>query len=390
MHAELSKLAGVPVWTPEMAGRAKRLAAEYERATDPEVKLVLAARMLDLVRGMTPPSVWAKARGLQNLAMLLNPKTVIRNLGGNVVMWGADLSADTLTNFAVDPMISIVTGKRSRVTVNVRERMTGLAQPVHDFWNGYNHATSEGRTHGQSMADGVQHMLDLARLTAAGKFELAKADNGLRKTFSAPVLSHLEDTLGFVLGTTDRAFHASAYQNSIARQMALAAHNGAPVLTPTPEMNREALMDAASAIYQNDTWLAKGAAKVREGFNQVTTGSKEYGIGTAVLPFVQVPGSIATKAIEWSPAGYIRVAYEAFRPVFSKREFRQREFADAFSRATIGSAVWATGLWLARLGIMTAMRDEDKDLAAMQDASGFGAYMVNTSALWRVMATGNW
>jgi len=394
LYAELAKMFGIPAWTPEASARVKELAAEYERAKNPDVKLVTAARMLDVVYATTPPDIWTKLRGLQNLAMLLNLKTVARNIGGNAFLWMGDVSADTLSTWTVDPLVSIFTGQRSRVSVDVGTRMGALTlrQPRKDFWNGYHHAIAEGKSASQSFAAGVSHLIDIARLTSSGKFELAKVQNGLRKTFSAPVLSQLEDTLSLVLGVPDRAFFMAAYDASIARQMAVEKAAGRPALAPNQQMQLAAILDAQSATFQNDNWLSKAAGKVRGGLNLMTTlgRSKEYGLGTAVLPFTQVPGAIALKAATWSPAGFIRASYEVVRPVFKRSEFRQREFVDAFSRALLGSAVWGTGYWLAKIGIATALRDEDKDLAAMQDASGFGAFMINASALMRVMASGNW
>lgn len=384
--AFLAKKHGVPAWTPELSAKVQRLAAEYERAKDPDVKLVTAARMMDVVGSVIPPSAWAKLRGLQNLAMLLNPKTVIRNIAGNAVMWMGDVSADTLTRWTVDPMLSLVTGQRTRTTVDMMERIKGLGAPFVDYQAGKAHAIAEGKTGFSAFSDGVKHMIDIARLTGGGKFELSKVQNGLRKTFSAPVFSQLEDTLSTLLGAPDRAFFMAAYRASIARQMAVEKAAGRAMLAPTNEMQLEAILDAQHATFQHANWLSEAANKVRSGLNL----NKEWGLGTAILPFTQVPGAIALKAATWSPAGFIHAAYEVMRPVMTKDNFRQKQFADAFSRALIGSAVWATGYWLAKIGIATAMPDENKSLAEMQKASGMGAFSVNASALLRAMASGNW
>ncbi len=105
------------------------------------------------------------------------------------------------------------------------------------------------------------------------------------------------------------------------------------------------------------------------------------------------PISSASMAIggsaEWSPIGFIRTGYELFQPVFG-REFRQREFVDAFTRATLGSGAMALGFWLFKLGVLSGAPEEDKDREAMRRACGLGSYRINVSELKRRFVSGNW
>lgn len=387
----LAKQYGLPVWTPALSAKVQRLQREHEAAGNPELKLVKAAQMLDAVHEMIPADVFTKVRASQNLAMLLNPKTMIRNIFGNVALFAADVSADSVSRWVVDPAVGIVTGKRTRRSVEVASRLSGLAQPVRDFWNGYEFAKDQGATKAASAAEGVKTVLTLAKLASRGKYELADINRGDAHVFSSLAGRMLEDTLGVALSIPDRAFHQAAFKGSLMRQMRLAEASGADVVAPTPEMVQEAMMDAARAVFQDENFVSKALLSISKGLNLATTFGKSdrYGMGAVILPFSQVPGSIAVRGAEWTPIGLIRTMYEVMRPAFGG-EFRQKDAVDSFSRAMLGSGIAAAGLYLLQLGIISALGEEDKDLDAMREASGFGKFRINFSALKRALMTGNW
>lgn len=387
----LAKQYGIPVWTPELSARVQKLQREYEREKIPSVKLAKAAQMLDTVHEMIPSDVFTKVRATMNLAMLLNPKTVIRNIGGNQAMWAADVTADSISRWVVDPMVGIFTGERTRRSVDVAARISGFAEPVRDFWNGYGSSRDAGATKAASAAEGVRTMLTLAKLGSKGKYDLGDLNRGNAHIFSSQFGRLFENALGVTLSIPDRAFHQSAFKGSIIRQMKLAEARGEKPVAPTPEMLQEAAMDGARAIFEDKNFVSEALGKVSKALNLLTTFGKSdrYGLGAVTLPFTQIPGSIAVRGVEWTPIGFIRSAYEVMRPAF-RGEFRQKEFVDSFSRALMGSGIAATGYWLSHLGIVSSVGDEDKDLEAMRKDAGYGKYRINSTALKRAMMSGNW
>ena len=388
----LAKQYGIPVWTPELSARVQKLQREYEVEKNPSVKLAKAAQMLDAVHEMIPSDVFTKARAVMNLAMLLNPKTVIRNIGGNQAMWLADVAADSVSRWVVDPMVGIFTGQRTRRSVDVAARLSGFAEPVRDFWNGYGSAREAGASKSASASEGVKTMLALAKLGSNGKYDLADISRGNTHIFSSQFGRLLENTLSVMLSIPDRAFHQSAFKGSVIRQMKLAEARGEKLVSPTPEILQEAAMDGARAIFEDKNFVSESLGDIGRALNKLTTlgHSDRYGLGAVMLPFTQIPGSIALRGAEWTPLGFIRSSYEVMRPAF-RRDFRQKEFVDSFSRALLGSGIAAaTGYWLSHLGIVSAVGEEDKDLEAMRKDSGYGKYRVNKSALKRAMMSGNW
>lgn len=393
----VAKILGAPIWTRENSRKAQSLIADYQKAKAlgmEEVAMVKAAEVSDLVHESVTPSVWTKARAAANMAMLLNTLTIIKNVGGNVILWAPERVADAVTAYVADPLVSRVRGSERTVnSVEMAERIKGLAQPVLDVAQGYSFARQKGLSHKSSMAEGVKTLVTLGRLTAQSKFEIGQINGATgQSVFSNPMMRLLENTLSVALSGADRAFYSSQFKGSIAQQLSAAKSRGETHIGPTSEMLERASMEAARAIYQDPNFLSKGMAKVREALNVMTTfgKSKEFGIGTAITPFAQVPGSILLRGVEWSPVGFLNAAWEGIGPVLTSKEFDQKKFSEAFARATIGTAALSgTGAWLAGLGIITAMREDGDDLEKLRRSSGFGSYRINTTALKRLLMSGN-
>ena len=388
LHAGMAKMLGIPHWSAEHSAKVRRILAQHEKATDPRIKLVKAAEALDVVyRDFMPPGFLDKVDAIQTIAMLLNPKTVIRNVVGNTLMATADLTADTVS-VPMDALVSLGTGERTRTGLSLGERMMGLGAGVGDIKAGYDFARSEGRGRMGSIAEGVDTLVRLGRLQSSGKYNASDISALSGPTFTAPVLRQLESTLGLVLSISDRGFYESAFRSSLDTRMKAAAANGNPMLAPDTDMVTAARMDAGRAIYQDPNV----ASRTLSGLRRVLNFNQRWGIGSLLMKFTQVPGSILTRAVEFSPLGFINTAYQSLAPMLSSsREFDQKAFTDSFSRALVGTTgLVATGYWLAHLGIISAGGDaKDEDKRNLNRAMGWGSYKLNTSALKRALMTGN-
>jgi hypothetical protein len=388
LHAGMAKMLGIPHWSAEHSAKVRRILAQHEKATDPRIKLVKAAEALDVVyRDFMPPGFLDKVDTIQTIAMLLNPKTVNRNVIGNALMAGADLAADAVS-VPMDALVSLGTGQRTRTGLSLGERLMGLGAGVGDIKAGYDFARSEGRGRIGSIAEGVDTLVRLGRLQSSGKYNASDISALSGPTFTAPVFRHLETTLGAVLSISDRGFYESAFRASLDTRMKAAAASGNPMLAPDTDMVTAARMDAGRAIYQDDN----AASRTLGGLRRVLNFNQRWGIGSLLMKFTQVPGSILTRAVEFSPLGFINTAYQSLAPMLSNsREFDQKAFTDSFSRALVGTTgLVATGYWLAHLGIISAGGDaKDEDKRNLNRAMGWGTYKLNVDALKRALMTGN-
>ena len=154
---------------------------------------------------------------IQTMAQLLNPKTAIRNLVGNIGLSTAENAADFIGT-GIDKLISLKTKKRTMslpsLGTQIKGGATGAKDQARDIKEGIN-----------TFTQGTKH--DLPRM----------------KTFRSGPLSKLEDAMNYELRVPDRAFYEGARQDSLRQQMKLAK-----VSKPTPEMEAIAEQDA---LYSN-------------------------------------------------------------------------------------------------------------------------------------------
>jgi len=248
---------------------------------------------------------------------------------------------------------------------------------------------------------GVNHLRMLSKLTTQNKFEIADVRDVGARIFSSKLMRAWEGTLSIALGAGDRAFWMSQFRASLAQMQAAAEKNGEWTGQPTPEMIEAAMAEAAYAIYQNPNIISANANKIRGALNRLSTFGKtdQYGLGTGLMAFTQVPGSITLRGlVEWSPLGMIPALYRGMRGILYASstgrigaKFDQAAFNKEFTQALLGTgALYAAGYYLYALGIVTASREDDDDLEAMRRASGKGAYRINLTALRRALLSGNW
>ena len=407
--AGLSLMAKLPTMTPELGAKLKDLTRQLKKAKgDQDMQLVIAGRIFEEIHGLVPVDFWVKVRAFSYLMMLFSPKTWIRNIGGNMIQWVANAGADTAINVAGGRGSIFSSGKTGdRVKSG---RLKSLLTPIWDVQKGFewNAKQNPQATFGQNLAAGIDHLRLLSKLTTQNKFEVADAKEVGRRIFSSKFMGMLDTSLSIALGAADRAFWKSALEASLANREARARQMGEWTGRHTPEDIAGAFADAAAAIYQNANTISKTAAKWRSSLNFGSTKllsyflpgvkpTEQFGFGTALMAFTQVPGAIARTAINWSPLGLITNLSQAMNGVLWKasnqragKPFDQQEFAKAFTRALGGTGIYVAGYYLYAMGVITASQEDDDDLEAMRRASGLGQYRINVTALNRLLGSMAW
>ena len=151
---------------------------------------------------------------------------------------------------------------------------------------------------------------------------------------------------------------------------------------------------ARERTFQNEGKLAQATGVVRRALNVFSIKDKRggsFGVGDLILPFTNVPGNIASAAIQYSPAGFINAGAEVVK-VLNKAKAgtltasEQAKAVTDFGRAfngTMGIAFFAV---LAGAGIMNVAGDDDKDKEALEKSEGVSGTQLNLSALNRWIA----
>lgn len=369
--------------------------AESKGDLSKDEKDVLAADLLDEIAGIVPPGFWDKVKLFRIMSMLLNPKTALRNIGGNTIMFVLEAGAD-FTDAVIDSAVGIVTGKRTRKLGSLTDPLTyrwrGLSQ-LKDEWSNLKEKAEQEQQE-RPFWSAVKGMNDLSRLVTRRKYSEEDVANLGRYTMSSEGARVFEDALTFILGTVDRGFWLAAYEREVRNQMAVRN-----LAKPDKQAHEAAVFKADKAIFQDDNLASALLTKFRSTANIIGFGRKrpkdsllapkKFGLGDFLVAFAQVPGSILMRGIEWSPLGFINASYEALAPVFSSKRFEQEAFVQAFNRALLGSGGLAgTGFFLAAMGVISGDEDEDPRIRELNRERGFLKYSVNISAFKRLLLSG--
>jgi hypothetical protein len=407
--AQLSLIAKLPTMTPELGARLKGLTGQLKEAKgDQDMQLVIAGRIFEEIHSLVPVDFWVKVRAFSYIMMLFSPKTWIRNIGGNVIQFVANAGKDTAINVATGRAGIFSNGKTGdRVKSG---RLKHLLTPYYDVRKGFewNAKQNPQAPFSENLAAGIDHLRLLSKLTTQNKFEVADAKEVGRRIFSSKFMGMLETSLSIALGGPDRAFWKSALESSLANREARAKQMGEWTGRHTPEDIEGAIADAAGAIYQNANTISKEAAKWRSSLNRMSTKllsyfipgvkpTEQFGFGTALMAFTQVPGAIARAAISWSPLGLIINLHQGMNGILWKASNQRagkpldtREFAEAFTKALGGTGIYAAGYYLYAMGVITASQEDDDDVEAMRRSLGMGQYRINVTALKRLLLSMAW
>jgi hypothetical protein len=395
----VSKQTGEVIEARDMKPREK---AEYEKmvkrsqeTTDAELKLTYDARAAEIMRSLIPVDKATKIRAFLNLAMLLNPKTQIRNVLGNSVAFVTYGLADVAAPI-IDMAASRVlpNGKRTRTYAALAERAKQTKNILFfdavrgDFMRGYRGAESWNGSLSEALSEGLQTVRIRSKLQSAGKIDFQDAKNSLRRAFSNPFMQALEDGLTIALGVGDRGFWQAQYEISLRNQMSAARLNGQSLSAPDGEMLIQAVHDANRAIYMDENFFSKKFNDLRKYLNFGK--SKSIGVGQVIMPFSQVPGSLLYKSLEFSPFGFFKAGWEMRPSVWRDGgPGNQKRLVDALANASGGTVgLFGVGYLMHRLGIISAAPDDDYDVEAARKAMGWGGYRMNLSAFGRVLAAG--
>lgn len=336
-----------------------------QKMADGREKEVAIAQMLDTVASKIPPTMLQKIATLQTMAQLLNPKTAIRNIVGNAGFAGMENVSNTL-GAGIDKGVSLITKQRTRTLPSISTQLKG---------------GREGFKLGLEDA-----MKGISTSSTKTQFDLSPT-----KTFRSGPLGKLETAMNIELRASDRAFYQAAYDDSLRGQMKLAK-----VTEPTEAMKEIADHDGLYKTFQDTNVLSTAFSSLKKLLNDpIHLAGKAnhrepiaFGLGDLVIKYPKTPGNLLARGIDYSPAGFVKVVMEASKPLMGK-EFNQRAFVDAFSRAIVGTgSLVGTGALLHRVGILSSKRNSDYDVAALERQVGLGEYKVNVSALKRFVLNG--
>lgn len=355
---KMAKELGIPHISEIVAAELAKMAKQIQEMPEGREKQIQTALMLKKISDQVPRDWRKKLAITQTIAQLLNPKTFVRNLLGNVGFMISEGVSDSLAT-SLDIAASLATGKRTVYLPNMKLTGEGLAQGARE---GLQEATL-----------GINLKEDTT------KFTLPK--NGV---FDKGVMGFFEKALRISLGVPDRAFYQAAFNQSIRDQMLSETSRGAKVEEPTTEMIERAHLLGLYRTFQDDNVISRQFVNLKRWLNV----NKDFGLGDVILKYPKTPANILARGLEYSPFGFIKSMYELAKPLMGQ-EFNQEAFSRTTARALTGTTSQvALGAVLANLGIISGQRAKDYDVAATRENVGLRAYQMNISALKRFVMSG--
>lgn len=351
-----------------------------------DAKVIASQDLQAVLQQLERPSIGQKVSNFQTIMQLLNPKTMVRNVLGNELFY----RVERLNKYITTPLdwgrVKLFGGQRSVTFATGKDAWKTFFNDIGLMgWKDFGKDVKTGAKAGWKGVnpEGLSTQYDIHGRAFNAKWNpmtfLEKATGASLKSFDyASYKRAVNNTLGEManLDAINRGLKGQAAKTHIEQYMRNADEN----LTSIADQYGKYV------TFQDDNVLSKGFSAVKRGLNF----KKDFGLGDLVLKYPRTPANLLMRAIEYSPAGFLRSAYIAAKPWLNKSAApNTAEAMMALSRAITGT-IGFTGLgyYLAEKGIITGQADKDKDIRELDAMSGGGQYRVNWDALKRWISSG--
>jgi len=352
--------------TPEEMEAIKELTIKASKLPEGRDKNIVLAQIASLIEAKLPTSALRMIKAYARNSMLLNPKTMLRNVIGNAIMSPMYIVQDFVSS-GLDKAIAKKSGVRTvglkASGGNIAAFKRGAFESYDDFRKHINTRQSSGDRFEIGMGD------DFKRFT---KEQIANASLAKRNAMRlSNALNKVDRLTGFLLDFGDRPFFEFHFTNSLNNQMRL---NKAQ--EPTAEMIGIATDEALQRTWQDDNGYTKFVTNVRNAMNF----GKDFGLGSLIVPFTKTPANITKALVEYSPIGLVKAIAADAKKYHNntKNAAAQKAFVDSLSKGITGTLFMALAAAMANKGWITGGDDEkDKDLADFQkNIMGIAPYSV--------------
>lgn len=363
------------LWSNKMGKTMEKALEQAKKLPGGEAFLrdVATSQVRGIAYDYAKPSTLEQIKAYRYLSMLSKPATAARNLVGNMVYDPVEAVSNNIGVW-MDMLLSKYTGTRS-----VAADKSYLSKAKR---KGMGEATLKSY---------IETGLDASVSNAQGKYETGGSRSfKMTGNFLERFLSTWEKYSNYAMVTTDQmqkgGIQAEAQRGIDALEAKGKVAKGA--------LDGRAEETARERTFQNEGKLSGVMGGRRNALNKLSIKDKQggsIGLGDIVLPFTNVPGNIASAAIQYSPAGFINAGAEVVKVLrkakagtltASEQAKAVTDFGRAFN-GTMGIALFAV---LAGAGVMNVAGDDDEDKEALEKSEGITGTQLNLSALNRWIA----
>lgn len=315
------------------------------------------------IAAQVPKTLADRWNAWRYLCMLGNPKTIIRNVAGNLGMTGAKRLRDTVGAWLEKMFVP----KEERTKATLWARNTKKGRALAEFIS-KNYYTDEVQDALRGEGKYSQNLENSLR-------QMIREQNG---TFTAPVLKQWQALTEWAMNDAafgDAGFLRHHYVNSFV-QAALArgytaedfARKGGVPQEAVDELQSYAVNQAQKATFRDLNSFSRLMKKLPNKDNF-------WGIVMqGILPFRSTPANVAVRSVEYSPLGIAQGIQHLVRYALDKRadkplSYSKSQIIESFSQGIVGTALFGAGFVLANAGIIHGAADDDDERKGIQSYS---------------------
>lgn len=293
-----------------------------------------------------PSTLWEKAVEIRRVAMLLNPKTQIKNFVANAPLMGMRKGSEVLSGAVQGALVKMGVmdaADRTR-TAFYSKQSKDIARQLYE----QNKDDLKNRSNRWDMNSLLREHRRYFNDWNIGRLGTGDAIDAAR-TFTY-----------WLLEQGDSPYMRSAFIDSAARYIEAQGYTSLDAVPQ--EVIDFAGQQALEATFKDASQLSDFINKIKR------QGGLAGGALDILFPFTTTPINITRRLYDYSPLAFAKIL---------NREFRQAGLptqVDALSKSTVGTAVVALGFLLAKLGWITGGADDDRDKAAWDKATGKSPY----------------
>lgn len=316
----------LPELSGEQVAEIQDMLKSVRTAPNSVEKAVRMKKVQDYVQDLLPSKLSEKIAAIWKAGLLTGPPTIALNFLANAAHFATEIISQVPAAIA-DSAFSLFTNKRT-ISPTLRGAFAGLKE-----------GTIKGKRYFFTGFDerNIGAKIDYKRVNF-GKGPVAK----FFKTYTEFVFRSI--------GVGDQPFYYAANARSLMDQaLAQAGNEGLRgrarlarayeiAADPTEEMVKYSMIDATTAVFQNETLLGKMGSDLQ----------KTEVIGQYFVPFARTPSAVATQIMNYTPVGPIAEVVKQIR----RGKFDQRLMSQAIGRGTVGVGAAYIGYALAEKGLV--------------------------------------
>lgn len=326
-----------------------------------------------------PATMWEKVVEASKTAMMLNPRTHLRNVVANAIMTPVRSLSDRVSalgqnaarlfDSSTNVTQSLVGGSKAQKKIADEifdESIAPLLKKTDKWEEASSNIIRNKQVFDDSKLGKLSKKVSMATLNGVNRLSggrLEKLVEMADESMTGSIMENLRKFDYWLLGDIeDDIFVKKNFSNRLASYMRAQGINN------IDDVPAEAIGisydEALKATFKDDNSITRAFAGLKK-----STGK----FGEVLLPFTKTPANIAARGIDYSPAGFINAIKQA------TNGGTVADVIDTASKASLGTGAIFLGYLLAKEGMIQGALSADKDQQQFEKQQGKQAFSINVN-----------